>query len=117
VSVKGAVQINVSPSLDSVSILKKAQEQFYGVLIDPRHFFEWEQIGVERTWVFEEIGEGEIISHCCHAINYMSELVSQAHHLYGIVLEPYVLNPNMDYRRVLLETDVDPSLAEKWGWV
>jgi hypothetical protein len=110
------LRINVSPALDSVSILRKAQEQFYGVLIDPRHFFEWEQIGVERTWVFEEIDEGEVISGCCRALNYMAELVSQAHALYGIDLEPYRIDPNIDHARVLLETDIDPSLAKKWGW-
>jgi hypothetical protein len=113
---KSALRINVSPSLDSISILKKAQEQFYGVLIDPRHFFEWEQIGVERTWVFEDIDEGEIISACSRALNDMAELVSQAHTLYGIELEPYHQNPDIDHARILLETDIDPSLSRKWGW-
>ena len=115
-SCKSALKVNVSPLLDSVSILEKAQQLFTGFLIDERHIFEWEQLGVERTWIYDELDDGEIVSLCCQALNFMGELVSQAHSLYGVALEPYICDPNIDHVRVLLETDVDPSLAEKWGW-
>lgn len=78
-----------------------------------------EQLGVERIWVAEELGEGEILSLCTSARNKLSEVVSSAHARCGSSFrsDPLLCDDEDRARfQVLLETDLDPSLRNRWGW-
>lgn len=78
-----------------------------------------EQLGVERTWIVEELGESEVVSLCTSVRNKLGDLVSRAHARSdsSFRCEPLLCD---DYDRqrfqVLLETDINPSLSKKWGW-
>jgi hypothetical protein len=75
-----------------------------------------EQIGVRRSWIVDELGDGEAGTICLEALNYMGELVADAHSLYGTPEEHKTITIDLLEAQVLLETDVDPTLIEKWGW-
>ena len=58
------------------------------------------------------------MAECISALNYMIGLVEEAHHLSGKTsgLEFFGIKDMREFT-VLLETDVDPTLMEKWGWL
>lgn len=107
---------NISPFMDTRSIFEKAREFYIGYMIDEEHSAIGEQIGVEREWVVDEIGPGEVVTLCYRALDYMSNLVSEAHGLYGVKLEPLSVEPDIQKMKVVLESDLDPTLPKKWGW-
>jgi len=54
---------------------------------------------------------------CLEALNYMGDLVAEAHRLYGGSEQHEPITVDMLPVQVLLETDIDPTLPEKWGWL
>lgn len=87
-----------------------------GFFLDEEHSQPWEQFGVQRTWVVEDLGESEVLSLCLQALNYVGAVVGEAHSLFGADVEKTELELDMLRTQILLETDVDPSLIAKWGW-
>jgi hypothetical protein len=106
----------ISPFMDTRFIIEKAKEFYIGYMIDEEHSAIGEQIGVEREWIVDEIGAGEIVSLCYQALDYMSSLVSEAHELFGVKLEPLNIEPDIQKMKVVLESDLNPTLPKKWGW-
>jgi len=106
----------VPPGVDTFEYLKRAQSFFIGKFIDAEHSCIGEQLGVERKWVVEDIGEGEVATHCAKALEAIGEVVSDALVLKGSFYYSNVDLPDLQDFSVLLESDVDPSLREKWGW-
>ena len=83
-----------------------------------KHDVVGEQAGVERVWIIEELGEREVMAECIDAMNYMIALVEEVHHLSGGMsgLEFFGIKDMREFS-VLLDTDADPTLFAKWGWL
>lgn len=107
----------ISPFEENDKALELAKKMFIGFLIDEEHTWEGEQLGIHREWVVEEIGEKEIVTVCIEALDFMGSVVKEAHELHGVGFEPYDIKIDMDRIKVLLESDLDPTLPKKWGWV
>lgn len=87
-----------------------------GFFLDEEHSQVGEQFGIQRTWIVEELGESEVLGLCLQALNQVGALVVEAHRMFGAEVEYTDMELDMLRTQVLLETDVDPSLVEKWGW-
>ena len=87
-----------------------------GFFLDEERSQPWEQFGIHRTWVVEELGETEVLSLCLEALNYLGALVEEAHRFFGADVESTKMELDMVRTQTLLETDVDPSLIAKWHW-
>ncbi|PNG58610.1 MULTISPECIES: hypothetical protein [unclassified Variovorax] len=87
-----------------------------GFFLDEEHSQPWEQFGVHRTWVVEELGETEVLGLCVQALNYVGAVLEEAHSFFGSDVESTVVAVDMPRTQTLLETDVDSSLVAKWGW-
>jgi len=109
---------NCSPFMSSEELLEITKKAMIGWLIDKEHSEIGEQLGIERTWVVSEISRNEIVGVCYEALWDMFEIVKEAHGLYNFRLENDELNclNNFEEQRVLLETDLDPTLIRKWKW-
>ncbi|OGT01212.1 MAG: hypothetical protein A2143_04935 [Gallionellales bacterium RBG_16_57_15] len=108
----------VKPFIETKTILEATSKYVGEFFLGGRRDIIGEQAGVERTWIVEELGEGEVIEKCIEAINYMIALVDEAHQLSGNAsgLEYFGIADMREFS-VLLETDADPSLFTKWGWL
>jgi len=87
-----------------------------GFFLDEAHSQPWEQFGVLRTWVVEEIGESEVLGLCLQALNSVGVVLMEAHQLFGADVDSAELELDMLGTQTFLETDADPSLIDKWGW-
>jgi len=113
----GFGDIEVSPDMPSQVALELAVEQFVGIILDKEHSAIGEQIGVRRLWLVEELGGGEVIALCDRAWSRIGNVVASAHALLGARFEaPPEEGHDVEAVRVLLESDIDPSLPTKWGW-
>lgn len=103
---------------ETEKILEVTSKFVGDLFLGGKHDIVGEQAGVERTWVVEELGDGEVVTKCIEAMNYMIALVEEAHQLSGCSsgLEYFGLADMREFS-VLLETDTDPSLFAKWGWL
>lgn len=113
---KLAIETEIHPFSDTKALLQKTQEIMIGSFIDEEHSAIGEQLGVERSWVVEEIGDTEVVLLCNEALNYMGELVSQAKQLFGVDDKYKKIDIDLSSTQVLLESDIDPTLIAKWGW-
>jgi hypothetical protein len=76
-----------------------------------------EQMGVKRTWLAEELGEGEVIGLCDAAWSRIGKVVAAAHLLANARYEgPPEDSHDVSKVHVLLETDLNSDLIKKWGW-
>lgn len=87
-----------------------------GFFLDAEHSQPWEQFGVQRTWIVEEIGESEVLGLGVQALNAVGVIVGEAHRLFGSDIDGTELELDMLRTQTYLETDLDPSLIAKWGW-
>lgn len=113
---KLVVEHDIPPLTETEVALEHAKKFAIGFILDEGHSAIGEQIGVERIWVVEDIGEGEVVGHCIEAFNYMRRLIGEVHGLFGSKMEYEPINVDMPSFQVLLESDVDPSLPGKWEW-
>ena len=113
---KLAVAHELPPFMDTLEALENAKAFAYALFLDEEHSAIGEQAGVERVWVVTELGGDEAALTCLRALNYMGELVAEAHRLCGGSDRHEPITVDMRQVQVLLETDVDPTLLEKWGW-
>lgn len=112
---KLGIQRSVPLLAPSAWILERLKANV-GFFIDDEHSQPWEQFGVKRTWVVEELGEGEVLSLCLEALNHIGLVVTEAHRLFGADVDSLEMKLDMVRTQTLLETDVDPSLISKWHW-
>ena len=87
-----------------------------GFFLDKAHSQPWEQFGVQRTWIVEEIGDAEVLGLGLLALNSVGAVIGEAHRLFGADVDSTELELDMLLTQIYLETDVDPSLIAKWGW-
>lgn len=102
--------------VDSKVYLNRAKQHAFGHILNKDHAIVGEQLGVQRKWVVEKIGKDEIVGLCVKALSEMGSIVSQTVSLAGGDFVPDLEMPPEERYTVLLETDVDPSLVEKWSW-
>ena len=114
---KLAFEMEVDLFEDSKELLRNLVPVLTGPrgFLDEGHMAIGEQIGVERLWVLEELGPKDVTDYCRKAYDSIECIVRQAVGMAGGWLGNHGLPSSADVR-VLLETDIDPSLAEKWGW-
>lgn len=85
--------------------------------LDEEHSAIGEEYGVQRTWIVEELGEGNVLRLCDQAWSKIGHVLAAAHDFVGRKWVPPPPHGHDPARCDLLtETDVDPSLIEKWGW-
>ena len=86
--------------------------------IDKAHSAISEQLGLRRQWYCEQFGDKEIFSTCVSAYMELCQIIYEVHSFFDFEFIPQGI-PNDFYERtfVLLESDFDPSLPEKWGWI
>ena len=108
----------VDPFIDSRDLLEHtvrvANDRGLGV-IPESHPFIGEEYGVERTWAVSELGPHDVTVYCRDSFAATQCIVAQAVALAGGWLFLHRL-PNAGSVRLLTESDVDPTLPEKWGW-
>lgn len=86
-------------------------------LLDEEHSAIGEEYGVQRTWTVRELGEGNVLKLCDQAWAKIGHVLSAAHDFIGGKWEPPSPHGHDPaFCDLLTETDVDPSLVEKWGW-
>jgi len=115
-------EIDINQS--SASVLRHTLETdpfVYDLYITKEHSAIGEQIGIERTWIVEDFGEGDedVLILCHRAWSRISQVVSAAHEFAGAKLPPVDETSDVhDLTRIniFLETDLDPTLPQKWGW-
>ena len=115
---KLSMSTDIPPFAKTEKLLEITSKFVCNMFLGGKHEIIGEQAGVERTWVVEELGDGEVIAKCIDAMNYMIALVEEAHQFSGCSskLEFFGLADMREFT-VLLETDADPSLFEKWNWI
>lgn len=114
---KLAIGGEVPPLVDTAYYLERAKEFLIGFMLDEEHSDIGEQAGVGRKWIVEAIGPDEVVGHCAEALQAIRQVVSEAMAMAGGELDPTVELPDIEQFTVLLESDLDPTLPEKWGWV
>lgn len=111
---KLSMKNDIKPFTETEKILELTSKFVGDFFLGGKHTIIGEQAGVERVWVVEELGDGEVMAKCIEAMNYMIALVEEAHQPSGRTsgLELFGI---MDMREfsVLLETDTDKTLFAK----
>ncbi len=119
-TLKLGVKSEISPGLRSEDILKDTQEKMIGFLLDEEHSSIDEQIGVRRAWIIAELGDQEVIGLCDIAWSRIGKVVSAAHKFVSATsnFPPEDAHESgLGDASVLLESDIDPDLPRKWGWL
>jgi hypothetical protein len=92
---------------------------FFSGLIDKEHYAIGEQLGIQRTWIVEELGDENVVILCNRAWAQVSRLVSEAHKFAGAEypsVDENIEAHDITRLSILLESDLDPTLPDKWGW-
>jgi hypothetical protein len=111
----------VDPFTDSRDLLRNAVKTFAGnedhplIWIDEDHLFIGEEYGVERTWVVDELGDNDVLDYCRESFEMTQCVTRQAVGFARGFMGSHDL-PSGIRVGLLTESDVDPSLIEKWGW-
>ena len=114
----GIDRLNLSPFADSTQLLELAKSRLIPHMLDKKHSAIGEQIGIKRTWIVEEIGDEEILGLCYNAWREIGKFVSEAHKILQYEFKCPDFNiENLEEYTIILESDIDPSLPEKWGWI
>lgn len=109
---------DVNPFTDSYAIFNSLVPKFAEIgFIDEGHSAIGEQLGIRRQWFCDELGDEEIFNTCYKAYIYICDLMREAHEFFDLELLPQGIPEDLfDKTYVLLESDLDPTLPEKWGW-
>jgi hypothetical protein len=113
---KMSISHDIYPFIKTEELMEITSKFINKTFLGGKHTTVGEQAGIERKWVVEELGDGEVIAQCLDALNYMISLVEEAHQLFNRTSGIEQLGIYMTEYSVLLETDLDPTLIQKWGW-
>lgn len=102
----------------SEALLRFVVHAWTGVMLDAEHDEYEMQFGVKRDWEVAELGDGDVVVRCGVAHEVLGRFVAAAHVFAGVAMpkeppEPEGAHDPESYN-LILETDLDPSLAEKW---
>lgn len=119
---KLAFQLHVDHDQKSGEWLKRLQTHAVGLFIDEKHSVVGEQLGVSRTYIIPKLSaEEDALRASRRAFARMTKVVDAAHKIFGMsggaLEDDQMLNSHdISHIMVLLESDVDPTLPDKWGW-
>jgi hypothetical protein len=103
--------------LNNSVLIAHARQCFYRLMIDAEHSAVGEELGVQREWVAEEIGNEEVVSLCNTVIDYFGLMLCDLADLLGSAFKWVPGDIRALHRaKIFLESDTDPSLPAKWGW-
>lgn len=110
-----SIGMSVPAELPSSYILREMAPKLK--FLDEEHSSIGEEYGVVRYWASGELGEEEILTLCDRAWARIGRVVADGHSLLCASYEA----PNEEAHRpencnLMTETDLDPSLMDKWGW-
>ncbi len=112
---KLAAVMPVPPQISSETLLERAKKTLG--FVDEEHSALGEQYGVRRQWFCKIFGDEKIVSACDKAWSRIGRVFVKAHEQVGRVFDgPPEHGHDTSRISLLLESDVDPSLPEKWGW-
>ncbi len=115
-ALKLVISVPVSPDIPSEQLLERAKATL-GLFLDQEHSEPGEQYGVRREWFVKTLSDEEIVSACDKAWSRIGRVFSKAHEQVGRKFDgPPEHGHDISRISVLLESDVDPTLPEKWGW-
>lgn len=114
---KLGLNIDLNPFHDSHLLIQKAQEFMIGFMLDAEHSQIGEQIGLRRTWIAPDLGPTEVVGLCANSLAKIGCLVQRAHQHNKTTFDAAFDLPDLDGVFVRLESDLDPKLPEKWGWI
>ena len=102
----------------SEALLRYLSFVWTGVFLDPEHSAIGEQFGVKREWRVAELGDRDVAFQCGDAYEALRGLAVSAHRFAGGNMpsgpdEPVTAH-DPDAYNLLVETDLDPSLATRW---
>lgn len=106
----------------SEDLLTRMAPRLVGFLIDEDHVALGEQLGVQRTYFVRELSEDEdVLRASRRALARTTRALSEAHKRMGAEHEASLDEDLLDERQLLaittlLETDIDPTAATRWGW-
>ena len=120
---KFAYEVNLETDEPSDELLKRMAPKLTDLLVDPDHTAVGEELGVKRLYFVRELSDSEdVLSAARRALARTSRALAEAHNRLGgehvpiedadVIDEAY-----LDQVSVLLESDIDPTLHYKWGWI
>ncbi|GMU80421.1 MAG: hypothetical protein AMXMBFR47_02920 [Planctomycetota bacterium] len=114
---KLGLNVDLDPFEPSRSIFKRVVPLMTGVFVDNAHAAIGEELGIQRVWIADLLGDKEVIATLFDALSRVERGIIHVHNLAGDASATPVIKPPRagDYA-VMLETDVDPGLPKKWGW-
>lgn len=108
----------VPVDVHSSQLLENYKGAIIGMWIGEEHATIDEQVGIKRVWIVKELGEGETVDLCDVAWSRIGIIISNAHEFCKFKLDPPKEHSHdIDNASVMLESDVDPTLPKKWGWI
>lgn len=113
---------DVPGDIHSSEILERwCNSEMGRMMLDPGHTAIGEEYGVLREYWIKEIStEEDALTSMRRALLRAHDLVVAAHDIYSVKLEHIsddcLESADLDKVRILLESDADPTLPEKWGW-
>jgi len=115
---KACVILDVSPFTESKDVFEMSKKVWIPGFVSEEHFFIGEEIGIKREWIVETISNNEIIGDCNKAWITLGILVGEAHKILGVDFKfTDACHKNYEDYQIMTETDLDPKLPEKWGWI
>ncbi|MHB1261399.1 MAG: hypothetical protein ACYC2H_06755 [Thermoplasmatota archaeon] len=112
---KLAMEVPVSPHIPTDYIIQHIVPDlgFLGA-----HEAIGEEYGVTRVWKTAELGKDDVIALCDRAWAEIGQLLAKLHAHMGIEWAgPKHDGHSRHGRELLTESDLDPTLPQKWGWV
>ena len=102
----------------SEALLRYEAFVWTGVFLDAEHSEYDMQFGVKREWRVAELGDGDVVLRCGDAYDSLRRFVEQAHQFAAVVMPEEPAEPDGAHDpanfNLIVETDVDPTLAATW---
>lgn len=118
---KMAIEYPLKVDTPTSLLLERAAKHLDGLLITKEHPRVGEQLGIVRTWIIEELSpDEEVVMVGDRALSRISKVVASAHEFLGLRRQPLQEDTHahaVSRIKTLLETDLDPLLPLKRGWV
>lgn len=120
---KLAMLSDIKSDEPSANLLRRITPHFYDFLIDEEHSAYAEQVGLERLYFVKELSDNEdVLRASRRALARTTRVLAEVHNKFGaehVPIEDHDLLAPEDLQAImtLLETDLDPEAAARWGWL
>ena len=118
---KMSIEYPLTVDIPTTVLLERAVKHLEGFFIPKDRPWIGEQLGIVRSWIVEDLSTSEdVVAVADRALARISEVVASAHEFVGLrraALKEDTHADAVSHVNTLLETDMDPLLPIKWGWV